>query len=492
MDTLHTDELVKRIAKLVKQNTELTSEVKKLNKQTEKLAQDNEELKKVIASAVLVKTEAHKDEKIEEVISKKFKMVTVLFADIQGFGKISDNSDSQSMIDNLDSLFFAFDSIVKKYKIEKIKTIGDAYMAAGGIPEKNITNPVEVVLAAHQMQKYLLEHEDQQMKIWDLRMGVHTGPVTAMITGKKKASYDIKGDTVNIATRLEAAGKPGEIVISVMTYELVKEFFICEYFGKMPVKYMGDLEIYSVKGIRPELTKDDLGFEPNQNFWTKFGLVQFTDLQEVILEKLEIGLPKFLYYHNVKHTVDVTTQVELIGWGEGVNDEEILLLKTAGLFHDAGHTIEYDNHEYHGTIMAREILPGYNYSNEQIDKICEIIMATKLPPKPQTLLQQIICDSDLDYLGRIDFVPVSNTLYRELKAQGKLKSLNDWNKLQVKFLSNHQFFTKTALSLREVNKQKQVERISSLIFENEEEAKKFEDSLENELDGNPDFPLEDL
>jgi hypothetical protein len=90
-------------------------------------------------------------------------------------------------------------------------------------------------------------------------------------------------------------------------------------------------------------------------------------------------------------------------------------------------------------------------------------MATKLPPKPDGLLQKIICDSDLDYLGRSDFIPVSNTLYDELKAQNKIGSLNDWNKLQVKFISGHQYFTKTARSLREVNKQKQIERIQSLI-----------------------------
>ena len=182
-----------------------------------------------------------------------------------------------------------------------------------------------------------------------------------------------------------------------------------------------------------------------------------------MLDKLEKELPSYLFYHNVKHTVDIVTEVELIGWGEGCTDEEILLLKTAGLFHDAGHTVAYDDHEYHGTVIVREMLPRYNYSEEQIDRICEIIMATKLPPKPANLLEEIICDSDLDYLGRSDFIPVSNTLYEELKAQNKIGSLNDWNKLQVKFISGHQYFTNTARSLREVNKQLQIERISSLI-----------------------------
>jgi hypothetical protein len=109
------------------------------------------------------------------------------------------------------------------------------------------------------------------------------------------------------------------------------------------------------------------------------------------------------------------------------------------------------------------MLPQYNYSSQQIDRICELIMSTKLPPKPTNLLENIICDADLDYLGRSDFIPVSNTLYEELKAQNKMTSLNDWNKIQVKFISGHQYFTETARKLREVNKKLQIERIQNLI-----------------------------
>jgi len=220
-----------------------------------------------------------------------------------------------------------------------------------------------------------------------------------------------------------------------------------------------------VIGLKPEFSFNSEGVLPNELFRIKFGLIQFTDIQEIILDKLEMDLPGYLFYHNVKHTVDVVTEVELIGWGEGCSDEEILLLKTAGLFHDVGHTIDYDNHEYYGTQIAREMLPRFNYTSDQIERICSLIMSTKLPPRPTNLLENIICDSDLDYLGRSDFIPVSNTLYEELKAQNKMGSLNDWNKMQVKFISGHQYFTKTARSLREVNKRLQIERIQSLITE---------------------------
>jgi len=299
--------------------------------------------------------------------------------------------------------------------------------------------------------------------MWDLKIAIHTGPVTASISGKKKISYDIKGDTVHNTRRIEALSENGIILISVMTYELVKEFFDCEYYGKLPVRYKGDLQIFRVKGLKPEFSVDGKGIFPNPSFRIKFGLIQFTDMQEMILDKLEKELPAYVFYHNVKHTVDVVTEVELIGWAEGCSDEEILLLKTAGLFHDTGITVSFDNHEHHGAEYARKILPGYNYSPEQIDRICSIIMATRLPPKPLNLLEEIICDSDLDYLGRSDFIPVSNTLFEELKAQNKMKDLNEWNKMQVKFISGHQYFTKTARSLREVNKQLQIERIQSLI-----------------------------
>ncbi|MFN8206313.1 MAG: adenylate/guanylate cyclase domain-containing protein [Bacteroidales bacterium] len=106
----------------------------------------------------------------------------------------------------------------------------------------------------------------------------------------EKASYDIKGDMVNIASRMESFGDYGHILISA-TYELVKEFFICEYYGKLPVKYQNDLEVYSVKGLRPEFSINNAGIEPNSLFDTKFKLIQFTDLQEVILDKLEKELP---------------------------------------------------------------------------------------------------------------------------------------------------------------------------------------------------------
>lgn len=438
-------------AELVEQNKELLSE--------------NSELSKRVAH--LPKRSAKEEQMRGKAKSLRYKMVTVLYSDVKGFSKLLQHSDAEALIDELDAFFFHFGSVVKKYNIEKVKSIGDTYMAAGGIPKKNRTNPIEVIMAALEMREYMkrlqAESKKNNKKIWDLTFGIHTGPVVASVSGKRKISYDIKGDTVNIASRIESSSEPGIILISQMTYDLVRSYFICEYYGKLPVKYKGDTSMYIVKGFRPELSIDNTHLIPNKKFMTKFQIIKYDDLEEVILDRLERELPKHLYYHNLKHTIDVIIGVEIIGTGEGIDSYELLILKTAALFHDSGQIYGSLGHEEKSCEIAREILPDYGYSEEQIQEIEGIIMATQLPPTPTTKLQRIICDADLDYLGRRDFIPVSDMLYRELKVQNILTSFNAWNKLQIKFLSGHQFFTKTALGMRNVNKEKQIERLKDLI-----------------------------
>lgn len=446
----------------LQEREELIQRINELEKENENLLCKIDEYEKTIKTLSPKKSE-------DSNKPLRFKMVTVLFSNVKGFTKLTTNENAEDLIDELDKFYFHFDSVVQKYNIEKVNAIGDTYISAGGIPKKNRTNPIEVVLAALEMQQYMKKlQEDAKLKhskIWDLTFGIHTGPVAATTSGKKKVSFDIKGETVNTASRIEAAGEVGKIYISGMTHEIVQEYFRCEYIAKIPVKYQGDTAIYSVKGLRPEYSEDDAGLIPNKKFKTRFQLIKFDDLEEYMLDRLEKELPEHLFYHNLKHTIDVTIQVELIGRGERVSEEEILLLKTAALFHDAGHTIQSPDHEYLGTQIVNKILPKYGYDEEQIEIINGIIMATKLPPTPTTLLQKIICDADLDYLGRSDFIPVSETLFKELSAQNILTDYNEWNKLQVKFLSAHSYFTDTANKLREVNKQKQIDRIKTLIIE---------------------------
>jgi adenylate cyclase len=455
---------IKHVAELIAQIKNLEEENFRLHQQLEHVIGELEKYKTITAK---YKIEYNESTQIKPRAKNtlRFKLATVLYADAQGFSKISTDMDSNQLVDNLDELFVELEKIASNYEIKQLRTLGDSIMCVGGIPQKNMTNPIEVVLAAIEMHFYVrdLQRVYGVERIWDLRFGIHTGPITAIMSGRKKIQYEVKGESVNLAARIRSFCEPGGILISEHTYELVKDLFICEYSGRMPVKYKGDIELYSVRGIKMEYSLQKKGIIPNKRFSVRFGLIQFTDLQELMLNKLERELPGYLYYHNVKHTIDVVTQVELIGIGEGVDDEELLLLKTAALFHDSGHILSYDEHEHFGTMMVREILPDFFYTQRQIDAICTLIMTTKLPPLPKNKLEKIMCDADLDYLGRSDMIPVSNSLYRELKEMDKIGSLRDWNELQVKFISKHQYFTKTAQSLREVNKQKQIERINNLI-----------------------------
>ncbi len=448
---------------LRKQRSEIEKDFYDKNQE---LIYQKEKAEKLLAN-LLPKQTAEELQTKGKVSSRRFRMVTVLFSDIHGFTKIVEQMNPEDLIDELDKFFMHFDTVVEKFNIEKIKTVGDAYMCAGGIPNKNRTNPIEVVLAAMEIQQYMksmkINSRETRKAIWGLRVGVHTGPVIAGVVGSKKVSYDIWGDTVNTASRMESSGAVNEINISGMTYMLVKEFFICEYRGRMPVKYKGNIDMYFVKGFLPNMSADLKGLVPNEYFITRFQMLRYDDLEESILTKMENELPKNLYYHNLKHTIDVITEVEIIGRKEGITEAEMLLIKTAALFHDTGFILSYNDHEDYSVKLARHILPQYKYSEDQINEIASLIMHTKHPPQPKTKLEMIMCDADLDYLGRTDFIPVSGNLYRELKEYGKIKSIDDWNRLQIKFISNHQYFTKTARNMRDVNKNKQLEKLRELI-----------------------------
>lgn len=183
---------------------------------------------------------------------KHYDMVTVLFTDFKGFTKIAEKLSPQELVENLDFCFHAFDKIIDKYKIEKIKTIGDAYMCAGGIPVKNSTNPLDVVNAALEIREFMEQlkrkKEADGEDFWELRIGIHTGPVIAGVVGNKKFAYDIWGDAVNTASRMESSGIPGKVNISGETYQLIKDEFKCTFRGKIEAKNKGEIDMYIVEG----------------------------------------------------------------------------------------------------------------------------------------------------------------------------------------------------------------------------------------------------
>lgn len=180
-----------------------------------------------------------------KVQARHYDQVTVLFTDFKDFTKISGNLPPDILVTALDECFRAFDAIVSRYKLEKIKTIGDAYMCAGGLPKPEEGSPHQVVQAAIDMQEWL--HQAQHLPFRKARIGIHTGPVVAGVVGDRKFAYDIWGNTVNIASRMESAGEIDQVNLSESTYQLVKDHFQCQYRGQLPAKNMGDLAMYFVK-----------------------------------------------------------------------------------------------------------------------------------------------------------------------------------------------------------------------------------------------------
>ncbi|RHX87435.1 adenylate/guanylate cyclase domain-containing protein [Leptospira stimsonii] len=214
----------------------------------------------------------------DSVAPVRYESVTVLFTDMAGFTQIAETMSPEELLSELDLFFRQFDSIVKIHTLEKIKTIGDAYMAAGGLPLKNKTHAIDAVLCGLEFQRFMLqkkqERESKNLSFWELRLGIHTGSVVAGVVGTDKFAYDIWGDTVNTANRMESSGIPGEVNISSETYEQIKDFFICEHRGKIKAKNKGEIDMYLVKGIREGLFDIANPFQPNQTFLRFYGQIQ--------------------------------------------------------------------------------------------------------------------------------------------------------------------------------------------------------------------------
>lgn len=190
----------------------------------------------------------------------------------------------------------------------------------------------------------------------------------------------------------------------------------------------------------------------------------FPQIQQHVVNKLQAKLPQQLTYHSLRHTLDVVEQAENIALAEGIMcPHELLTLKVAALYHDAGFIDTYHDHEDHGCKIATQELPGFGFTKHQIEKVCSLIKATRIPQNPQSHLEQILCDADLDYLGREDFEQIANNLYKELLAYNILKAEEEWDALQVQFLEKHSYFTGYSIKKREKKKQAYLEMLKSKV-----------------------------
>ncbi len=190
--------------------------------------------------------------KYGKVEAKKFDSVTVLFTDFKGFTHYAENLDPKELIERVGFYFSKFDDIMEKYGLEKIKTIGDAYMCAGGIPFPTKDHALKMVRASFEILEFVEEtkkNATREQIHFDIRVGINTGAIVAGVVGTKKFSYDIWGDTVNVASRMESMSEPGKINISKSTYELVKSDFDCEYRGEIEAKNRGKVKMYFVNTL---------------------------------------------------------------------------------------------------------------------------------------------------------------------------------------------------------------------------------------------------
>lgn len=431
---------------------------KQLALQTEELRMEKEKLESMLGE-MMPKEMADEKRNTGKSSYLTIPDVTVLFSDIQGFTQISSHMNPELLLEQLEKFFIRFDEEVGKYKIEKIKTIGDAYMCAGGLRDKNLTNSIEVTLAALEMMKYLEKLKSQHEHFWDLRIGIHTGQIIAGAVGLTKVQYDIWGDTVNTASRMQSLSEPGRINVSGVTYELIKGYFECEYRGKMPVKGLGELDMYFVNGIRRELATPE--GNPSEHFFIKLQLQRLADLEEKYFDVYKRGLTSKMYFNNYTRVRQVYQLACEIGEAEKLSDSEQLIVRTAALFLFYGLLFDYVNLYKNSIKNVQQILPEYRYTKQQIDQICRAIASVD-EMVPLTLTDKVLNDAAYMYLGSSDYIELQQAYYLEYSEYAERVRWEQWIQKQIDIQQQHHFFTETGQKMVEIRYRDQIKNLKSL------------------------------
>ena len=281
------DDFVDQIVRSLKHVSEKISVNKKLQKSKKQLKSYAEKLKalneEIISQKIALENEKSKTDKLlqsilplkiaNELLEKgytqprEYKSVSILFADVIGFSDLAKSNPAIELVTRLDNYFYIFDEIIEQYGLEKIKTIGDCYMCAGGIPEENSNNAVIAVIVGLKIQATtisLLDENNESLPRFRLRLGIHSGPVVAGVVGKNKFVYDIWGDAVNIASRIVETSEKDKVNISEETYKLVKNYFIFSERGEIITKRNYPIKMYFVERLKPEYSADEEGITPSK------------------------------------------------------------------------------------------------------------------------------------------------------------------------------------------------------------------------------------
>lgn len=395
----------------------------------------------------------------------------VMFTDFVDFSMKSKNMNPLTLLKKLEKYFTVFDEIMERYKLEKIKTIGDAYMALGGVSENSPHPAIRACLAALEIRNYI--HNEQLVakamnkEFWEIRIGLHMGPLVAGIIGTKKFNFDVWGDSVNIAARAERASIPGEITITDTLAKEIEEYFVLEDRGEIAIhKRGGMINMFFLQKLKNEFSLNNVGKIASTEIRKLCGLstIDFTNMRTDIVSRLKALLPEELIYHDVDHTFNVEKAAIRYATLEGIHEDDMYLLRTAALYHDSGFILQYHKNEEFAIQLAQNNLPVFGYSDEEIRIICNIIAATQSNTEPKTILEKIMCDADHDYLGRPDYNYIANRLRAELQMNDHEMSDLEWIEFQLNYLENvHKYFTDTAKNIRELGKTARINELKNQL-----------------------------
>ncbi len=402
---------------------------------------------------------------------KRIENGIILFTDFVDFSLKARDIKPLRLLKKLEYYFTKFDEIVERYKLEKIKTIGDAYMVLGGVTENHQEPEVRACLAAIEMRDFMRNEKEIALALnrdyWEVRIGLHMGPLVAGIIGTSKISFDVWGDTVNIAARAEAVSKPGYITITKNIANAVQEYMLLEQRGLVNIhKRGGSIEMFYLIELKLEHSLYGEGKIAGTALRLKCGLssIDFSNMRKACINLLKSLLPEGILYHDLSHTYNVEKAAVRFAKLEGIDQESILLLQTAVLYHDAGFIIQYKDNEKFAVQIAQKTLPKYGYSNEQIEVIVNIIASTAANNSPKTLLEKIMCDADHDYLGRADYFTVVSKLRAEMENFGEIMNDETWINFQLHYLEKkHLFFTETAKNIRLHGKKARIEELKTQL-----------------------------